>query len=68
MKVQLDKSEVYKAIHVYMLLKGFVASEYINQQWTNKDGLLSLGLDIQKHNQTEEETIKILKKYGIFQL
>lgn len=61
MKIQLEKSEVYTAIHYYMLLKGFAIGEVIEQKWTPKEGLHSLTLDIEKHNKTDEETIRIIK-------
>lgn len=64
MKVELSIQEVYNAVEVYMLLKGYTVSENVQQKYTNKEGLLSISLEIEKHNHAASAVLATLKEKG----
>lgn len=65
MKIQLSRDEVYTAVQAHLLLKGFVLNGNISQKYTNKDGLLYLEVDAERHNQSTEDALSLLKQNRI---
>lgn len=64
MKVELPVQEVYNAVEIYMLLKGFTVSDRFQQKYTNAQGLVSISLDIEKHNHDVSKVVTVLKGKG----
>lgn len=65
MKIQLDKNEVYIAVQVYLLLKGYFPTGSMTQKYTNHDGMLFLDVDVEKYDKSSEEVLEILKQKKI---